>query len=1268
MKELEENIMADMKWTKEQKSAIYTKDCNLLVAAAAGAGKTAVLVQRIIERIMDKENLTDIDRLLVVTFTNAAASEMKERIGEAISKELDKNPDSKILQRQLTLLNKANITTIHSFCLSVMRNNFHLIDIDPNFRVGDETETLLLKGEILEELFDYMYEIEDEDKKAIFLELIQSYGGKDDRRVLNMVEELYNFSQSLPWPENWLLENAEIFNVDDNFDFNDTLWASELINDIKVELKGLKIKMEKSIDIANSNEGLEHYLPILKEDIVMLDDILNSDNWNEIRDIILNVKFSALPRKKIPEDLVEIKESILDVRTNVKEKISKIKEDIFLGSENIGQNFKKLYPRIKCLTELVIEFTKRYREKKREKNIVDFNDIEHYTLEILTDYDEKGNSMPSSVAIEYRKKFAEILVDEYQDSNLVQEVILSSVSRQQNIKLEEEKLTTPNMFMVGDVKQSIYRFRQAKPELFLHKYNTYLLEEGSLNRKIKLFKNFRSREGIIDGVNYIFTQIMSKTIGELEYDDGEKLNLGADYKAPEEDINYAGPIEIHIMEKLNKDNEDILFEEDNNGVLYDSEERPDNIQLEANMVGKVIKKLMDDENPYMVLDKRTNEYRKLQFRDIVILMRATSQMAPIFMEELNNKGIPVFADTSSGYFETTEIRTILSLLQIIDNPRQDISLLAVLRSPIFSFTPEDIIDIRLVNRETSIYEALKKINDDDLCTEDEKKYVKSLNQDLKNRIENFLTRLLDWRERSLHMSIDQFIWRLYTDTGYYGYVGAMPGGIQRQANLRVLFERAKQYEKTSYRGLFNFISFINKLRNSSGDMGSAKILGENEDVVRIMSIHKSKGLEFPVVILSGVGKNFNLQDMRKSMLFHHQLGLGPDYVDLEKRITYPTIIKEIIKRKIKLETLSEEMRILYVAFTRAKEKLIITGMTSKIEDRIKKWCNISMDDGIKIPKYAILEGKNYMDWIIPSVCRHEDGIFLREKADINNPYTNIIKDTSRWTVKIWDVNEAIESKIEEKEEVDILKELETLRLMKKDEEYKEEIERRLNWNYKYIHSCNIPAKFSVSELKKRFSETEDENSEKIVGELLQKKPIFLQEYKKFTSAEIGTLIHLVMEHIDINKTDNIENIREQIQAMVVDEFITEEEYKVINPHKILNFFKSPLGERIKKSTLVSKEAPFYIQIKSVDLYKDLPKDIYGEEKVIIQGVIDLYFEEEDGLIIVDYKTDYVEDEEEVKKKYALQLRYYTEALEKITGKKVKEKYLYLFYLDKFIFV
>lgn len=1250
--------MGETKWTKEQESAIYTKGCNLLVAAAAGSGKTAVLVERIIKKITDKENPMDIDKLLVVTFTNAAAAEMKERIGEAITRELDKDPDSKVLQRQLTLLSKANITTIHSFCLNVIRNNFHILDIDPSFRVADETETILLRQEALDEIFDESYE--DDKITSEFLSLVDSYGGRDDKKVMEMVESLYHFSQSMPWPENWLEEAIEDFNVKENFDFEETTWAEVLVENIKIELEGLKNRLKKAVNILEEDELLNPYKEVVKEDLNFVEALIMEESFRSMADTIFSYSHPALPRKKLDEYLKEIKEKAVKIRNDVKDKLKRIKENYFQGHEDIKSQLQGLYPRMKALKNLVINFNVRYAEKKREKNIVDFNDIEHFCLYILTEFTKEDELIPSSIAVEYRKKFEEVLVDEYQDSNLVQEVILNSVSRQPNIKLEDEKLTVPNLFMVGDVKQSIYRFRQAKPELFLEKYNTYEECEGQ-NRKIKLFKNFRSRENVIRGVNFIFKQIMSENLGELDYTDEEALNPGAYYPEPEEEINYAGAVELHLMEKNSSKSQGTLEGEEEEEP---EEDAPDNIKLEATMVCKIIKDLIGtSENPYMVWDKNINSYRRLQYRDIVVLMRATKSYAPTFTEEMNNIGIPVFADSSSGYFETAEVKTILALLQLIDNPRQDIPILAVLRSPIFSFSAEEIIDVRLVNKELNFYEIINKIvNRNELEDGEEKSNIKALNHELINKIEYFYKKLQNWRNKSVNYPLDQFIWSLYTETGYYGYVGAMPGGIQRQANLRVLFERAKQYESTSYRGLFNFINFMNKLRYSSGDMGSAKIIGENEDVVRIMSIHKSKGLEFPVVILAGSGKEFNLQDTKKSVLFHHKLGFGPEYVDLEKRISYDTIMKEVIKKKINLETLSEELRILYVAFTRAKEKLIITGMVKDLDKTLEKWCDKAKEEGEKIPTYAVMEGKNYLDWIVPPLTRHVDCKCLLERvgADISSNYWSI--DDSHWKINIWN-KEDFKEEIVEKEERDILKELEIFSQTEETSKFKDEIEKRLQFQYPYKEASIIPAKFSVSEIKRKFSPLDEENSEDMFKSFILKKPLFLESVKKFTAAERGTFMHLVMQHLDLKNTESIDDIKTQISLMVVEEFLTEQQAESINVYKILKFLQSDLGKRMKASDKVRRELPFYIQIPSSELYRELPSNIYSNEKILIQGVIDAFFEEEDGLVLLDYKTDYVENIEEFKQKYSLQLKYYKMALERITEKKVKEVYIYSFHKE-----
>ncbi|NFN86216.1 helicase-exonuclease AddAB subunit AddA [Clostridium sporogenes] len=1276
--------MNNTKWTDEQKQAIFTKNCNLLVAAGAGAGKTAVLVERIIQKILDKEEPIDIDKLLVVTFTNAAAAEMRERIGDAISKGLDEDPESKVLRKQLTLLNKSNIMTIHSFCLQVIKNNFHTIEIDPNFRICDETEGILMKQEAMDELFDELYEMENED----FINLVESYASRKDTRLQEVVLELHRFAKSAPFYEAWLLNMAEEFNVGENFNFEETSWADMIMEDMKVLLHGFKNMMHQSIDIILNSQGIDYYYEPFKMDLNFINTLLQKSNFKDFRGEIINYEFPKLPQKRNKDADKEAKERVKKSRDKIKKKIVELK-NILDSYENefIKKEFMFLYPSMKALSNLVILFDKKYEAKKRERDLIDFNDIEHLCLSILTDKDEEGHIIPSNIALDYRRKFAEVLIDEYQDSNLVQEVIMSMVSRvkgywnfsngqlvfnEEKINLEEPQigLDTPNRFMVGDVKQSIYRFRQAKPELFLDKYNEYSEEESSKNRKIKLFKNFRSREEVINGVNYLFKQIMSKTIGELDYTEKEALSVGASYG---EEVK-GEPIELCLMDKKYEISEEVLKE-----YNMDEEEALDNIQLEGRLVAKKIQEVMgnDLEGGLKVFDKKLGEYRRIQYRDVVILMRATSNWAPVFVEELAKEGIPVFADTNSGYFDTTEIKTIVSLLQIIDNPLQDIPLLSVLRSPIASFTDDDLIDIRMVNKNIAFYECMEIIyrlykNENldsyySFYVEDEdkvNKIVKDMKEELKNKICSFIEKLNLWRKKSVHIDIDEFIWFLYVETGYYGYVGALPAGEQRQANLRILFQRAKQYEKTSYKGLFNFINFINKLKFSSGDMGSAKILGENENVVRIMSIHKSKGLEFPVVILSGTGKNFNMIDLNKNILFHRDLGYGPDYVDIERRIAYPSLVKNIIKNKIKLETLSEEMRILYVALTRAREKLIITGLINNMDKTVESWLNLSEDKN-KVPEYAVMNGKTYLDWIGPAVIKHKDAISFREELNMTSELSNIVDDKSKWKIELCNKKELLKEKIEEDQDEISEKIKETLMNLK-ESNYKEEIYKRLSFKYKYDNASNIPTKLSVSDVKKQFILDEKENTEELFKKVELRKPMFMEEKKKISPSERGTIIHLFMQHLDLETVENEDSIKEQINRLIDKEFITYEQSKVINPYKILKFCKSELGQRMINSNNINREMPFSIEIPVLEIYKDLDKEIYKDEKLIIQGIIDCCFEEEDGLVLLDYKTDYVNDIEDIKNRYKIQIQYYEEALNRITGKTVKDKYLYLFSIDNYI--
>lgn len=1233
--------MGETKWTDEQLQAINTRGCNLLVAAAAGSGKTAVLVERIIKIVTDKNNPVDIDRLLVVTFTNAAAAEMRERIAAAITKELERNPSSTNLQKQLTLLSRANITTMHSFCLDIIKNNFHTIDLDPSFRIGDETEGTLLKSEIIDDMFEDLYDKEDKE----FLNLVEAYGGsKDDRKLKDIILDLYRFSMSGPWPEKWLKDKAEDFNINTIFDLDNTEWVQVLKGDINMEIDSFINMYHNAIDIISSTEGIESYLDVFNDELSLLINLKDSlsNGLTEIYNSVSKISFGRL--KSIRKNNVsnpEAQDFVKGIRDQVKKKINGLKEDIFsMSPEEMLYGIKSSYPFIKKLSDITLEFTKRFSDKKRDKNMLDFNDLEHLALKILINY-ENDNIEPSKVALKFREFFDEILVDEYQDSNNVQESIINLVSR--------KNTDNPNVFMVGDVKQSIYRFRQAKPELFLEKYNTYSKQKGAVNRVIQLYKNFRSRREIINGVNFIFKQVMSNAVGELEYTDDEALNLGADFKEVKELDSYTGgPIELHILDKNEKlEDIDLVDEED-----------IDSINLEARIVSKRINELMSDSNKdkFKVLDKETGEYRQLKYKDIVILLRATKNWAEIFLDELGLEGIPVYADTGSGYFESIEIRTIMSLLKVIDNPLQDVPMIAVLKSPFMGFTAEELGDIRMVNKEKYFYENIIQIINEE----------NNISLELKEKCDMVVNLINKWRDKSLYMPIDEFIWYLYMDTSYYGYVGAMPNGVLRQANLKILFQRAKQYEQTSFKGLFNFINFINKLRKSSGDMGSAKILGENEDVVRIMSIHKSKGLEFPVVFLAGSGKKFNLMDLNNSILNHDDLGFGPEYVDLEKRISYSTLPKDAIKKKIRLETLSEEMRILYVAFTRAKEKLIITGTVNNIDKTVEKWVNSASIEKENIAASEVLKGKSYLDWVGMALCQHKDGEVLREKS---SEFNDIVKDDlSTWNIKIWSKYDfTVDKKIEVVDEFPVDK---NLFIDFKAETVDKEIERRLSYKYKFNELTTLKSNFSVSDLKKNnYEDIEQNNSENLFSEKLVIKPRFLQEERGLSGAERGTAMHFVMQKIDYDRVDSIKQIKNQLEEMFDDELLTEAEFKSINPFKILNFFKSDIGVRLlnvyRKGGVIHRELPFYINVKVTEVKDSIPKELENEE-VRLQGIIDLFFEENDEIILIDYKTDYIEKnaEEEMNRKYKVQLDYYTDALERITGKKVVSRYLYLFYLER----
>ncbi len=1344
-------------WTKEQLEAITERGSNLLVAAAAGAGKTAVLVERIIRKITDNEHPVDIDRLLVVTFTNAAATEMRERIGNALADALETEPSSANLQKQMALLDRTSIMTLHSFCLEAVRSHFHVLDLDPMFRIADETESTLMRLDALEQLFEEQYE--NEDKDSIFFQLVDSYGGgRDDSSLRDIVMALHRFTGSHPWPEQWLAAQAEAYNTGASACLSSTPWARVLLKGAAAELQGLTALLNRAAARASLAEGLEPYCGVLDGDIELIEGLLSmckealsaatdtgtspvdealsaatdtgaspvdealsaatdtgasladtasptasdpalgfNQTWDKLHEAFSSFEPARLPRCGKNADKTA-QEEVKAARSTMKERIKKLYSSGFeVSSADIAKDFSKLYPQLRYLSDMVCGFDSIYRQKKKDKGLLDFNDLEHYCLKVLLE-----DGKPTAAAMELRERYEEILVDEYQDSNLIQELILGTVSGNQDGRY--------NIFMVGDVKQSIYRFRQARPELFLSKYMTYHNECGFNDRVIQLYRNFRSRPEVINGVNFVFRQIMSSEVGELDYTENEYLNPGAEFAEPQEMCTFGGAVELHVLDLASSESEistavltaldpdqnknpatymaiaseqshatgqSHTTEQSNtteNGSNADDEENADgeeesldNIQHEARLVGSRIRELITHrQDGFNVFDKKLGGYRPAEYRDIVILMRATRRWADVFTDELAVMGIPSYADAGLGYFRTVEVETMLSLLQIIDNPLQDIPMLAVLRSPIGGFSTDELADIRLADRTASIYEAMVKLAG---ISETEAINVKT---------KEFIDDLQRWRDISQYTPTDELVWQLLLETGYYSYAGILPGGVERQANLRMLFERARQYEETSYRGLFNFINFINRLRSGGGDMGSAKILGENDNVVRIMSIHKSKGLEFPIVIVAGCGKKFNMQDLNSSILLHQELGFGPDVVDLDKRTITPSLPKMAIRQKLRLETLSEEMRILYVAFTRAREKLIITGCVRDIKKHCAKWCANASEADMKLSVYNMMQALTYIDWIGAAVARHSSAGIVRQAAGIDAGMNILKDDDTKWEVKLWGTGTSSLKKDKPEAALSIRDWLDE----KEQDSETESFIKALEWEYPFRPLSSIPAKVSVTELKRRFLQEEQDDSATPFIQPMIERPLFMEPEKGLSAAHKGTVMHFVMQHLDLGRlsestyalqsceghasryTGMLKEIICQMNTMKERELLTPAEAQSVRPEAIVSFFDSSVGKRmLAMHRCVHRETTFNIEIPCSEIYHGLPLEQVDQDKMLLQGVIDCWIETEEGLVLLDYKTDFVPagGSDMILQRYKIQIDYYTKALEKITGKKVTERYLYLFH-------
>lgn len=1175
-------------WTTEQKQAIDLRGKNLLVAAAAGSGKTAVLVERVIQLLL--QDKVDIDEMLVVTFTKAAAGEMRERVSNALVKALNHpGPHLQHTRRQLTRLNRASISTLHSFCTEVIRRYYHLVNIDPGFRVADQNEAGLMQAEVLESVMESAYE----EGLPQFLGFIEIFApGKNDRGVKEMLLEVYRFIQSQPYPLQWLREHVADYDLSET-QLAQSHWLKSILETSEVEIAAAQDRFNRATALCHQPGGPAAYLDALREDLEAGDTMSKAVplGFQALLEARARVRHPRLKAQRGGDEA--LKAAVKQLRQEGKDLLKGPGQDLFSkGLADWGRELNEMYPYLKLLEQLLQAFVHKYQERKAEKGWVDFNDLEHLALAILQD---------PLAAREYRQRYKYIFVDEYQDSNLVQETLLNCIAR------------PDNLFMVGDVKQSIYRFRLADPGLFLEKYRLYEEEGNTACQRIDLKINFRSQPRIIAAVNYVFARTMNRHVGELDYD--EKAFSFSGLKLPEK---ASVPVKLTLIDK-----QPILKEAER------GEDRSDAAR-EASVVARIIKDLKG--RP--IYDAGLGGSRPIEYRDMVVLLRVTRNWSAEFVEVFAEQGIPAYADTSSGYLGAVEVELIVNLIRLIDNHQQDIPLLGVLRSPLFALSSTDLIAIRLGRPQGAFYEACDA-------------YSRRTDDPLAERLRQIKQQLQTWRREARYLSVQELIWRILMESGYYYHVAALPGGLQRQANLRALVERAHQFEKGSLKGLFNFIRYIEKLIGQDADMEIARMLSENDDVVRVMSIHKSKGLEFPVVIMAGLGKQFNLSDSKSRVMLHKDLGIGTNYVNLTNRRYSESLPGIAIKSRLRLEGLAEEMRILYVGMTRAQSRLHLVGTVKDLPGRVRLW---NRPQG----RYELSQAKGFMDWLGPVLLQHPDGGPLRDYLE--TPCHLIEEDHgANWQLEVIGSNDLFAGEQEQgADQSELLPQLAA-----GQESYPaaglKEIEHRLGWRYPYAEATGLPSKMNVSEL--RLATSKDEAM--VAIPVLNKRPLFMSHQEQLSGAQIGTITHHFMHYIDLEQVKGRASLQCQLEQMVQKQLLTPSEADAVPVGNILAFFRSGLGQRVLRSRRVQREASFNQLIPADQL---IAGPGAGDESLLLQGVIDLFFEEEDGLVVVDYKTDYItpENRPDLVEQYRPQVTAYCMALGAIERRPVKAGYLYFF--------
>lgn len=1240
-----------VKYTNEQWQAVTESGCNILVSAAAGSGKTAVLTERIVQKIIDKENPKDINSLLIVTFTDAATSEMRQRISakleEALINTEEKDPLlAAHISKQITLLNKSYISTIDSFCLNTVRQNFNLLDIDPNFRIIDNSENDIIKEEILDELLEELYEKNEKDFINFINFFSDNYPKNTDSNAKKYILGIYTIMQNMPNPFEWLNISTENFNLNDKENFFKTKWAKFITDKIISSFNKINSYNEKILNLLYSHPEKSEKFIVSFEDfklyLIKCEKILKEDFKN--LEFLLNKKFKLInSRTSINSD---IKDSVLELKKDLSEELNKFYVFLNYFSDKSFEMTKNTYPIIRTLQDIIKEFSKRLFNIKKEKSIFSFNDISHLALEALSD--NKGK--PSNTAIEFQNKFDEIILDEYQDISELQEAILSLISRKNELS---------NRFMVGDIKQCIYGFRFANPYLFAKKYEIYTTDFSKAKNdgyRIDLSKNFRSRECILSAINFIFKQIMTKEFSGIEYDKNAMLYYGADFPPQPEGVNIAELVEFELInsDKIQNDENTI------NPNLYDEKddfENDDlnnlmNTELELSLIANKIEYMINTEKLH-IYDKDLKKYRPVQYKDIVIMSFSVKDISIIIQDIFTRKKIPFSTKTKGNFFDSLEVAIALSFLSVIDNPYQDIELFTVLHSPVYSFTFAELSKIKILLPEKYFYSALLR-------------YITPENKNreavIVKKINIFLADFEKWKNISLNSTINELLQTIYDDTDYYNYVGILSNGNLRRENLKVLQEKAVKFEKTNSKGLFKFIKYVEKIKKT--DFNENETISQDErNAVIVTNIHQSKGLEYPVLFLCGLSKKFNFDS--SSSPADKDFGIGIKFKDIENNIKFNTISQRSIYMKHKEEIIAEAIRLLYVALTRAREKLILVGNIKNFEKTMYRLLKNS-NTSDKQFSYDFIENiKSFMEIIVSSLARHKAGEPLREFYDkeyiINEELYN---DCSQWKINITNrslLNISEKQSSEQKKQ--LYSELLNLDVSKDYSGLKKEIERRLNWVYPNCEIKNIPIITSISEIKRKMYE-----SEEYIPTTLP-SPNFTKEYIGLSSAQKGTAVHTLLEHIDFNINYDLEKIKKHIEQLVKINILSKQESESINTKKILTFLSSEIVKRIKLSDSVYKETPFVMGLSPYEILGNEYININADDNnILVHGIIDLYFEENNNLILLDYKTDYIENNNinEILDKYKIQINLYKKALELSTGKKVSEAGLYLFGINSYV--